>query len=150
MKTTAQLTATAETVISWDPCSDYPPERVHEIMEGKEHWTAIDFLGLGIPPEDIGWVVLRTDLIDEDTLALLVCDFVDHVLGIFEKHHPDDSRPRDAIAAKRKWVAGDINDAELAAAWDAAWDAAMDAAGDAARDAEYKWQLDRIREVLAP
>src|SRR5690606_26484179 len=49
----------------------------------------------------------------------------------------DDPDPRSlaAIEAKRKWLRGEIMDAELGAAGAAAWDAAMAAAWDAAWDA---------------
>jgi hypothetical protein len=47
----------------------------------------------------------------------------------------DDPRSWTAIEAKRAWLRGEIDDAQLAAAWDAARDAAGDAAGDAAWDA---------------
>ena len=41
------------------------------------------------------------------------------------------------VDAKRKWMRGEINSEELAAARDAAWDAARDAARDAAWDAAW-------------
>jgi hypothetical protein len=43
-----------------------------------------------------------------------------------------DPRSRAAVVAKRRWLAGEITDQELAAAWDAAWDAARAAARAAA------------------
>jgi len=54
------------------------------------------------------------------------------VIGIFEKQHPDDKRPRQAIEAARAWLE-DPNTKTSAAAWDAAW--AAWAASAAARDA---------------
>lgn len=51
------------------------------------------------------------------------------------KGHAIDPRSRAAILAKRRWLAGEIADDELAAAWAAARDAARDAAGAAARAA---------------
>lgn len=32
----------------------------------------------------------------------------EHVLHLFEKHHPGDSRPRDAIEAGRAWIRGEM------------------------------------------
>lgn len=36
----------------------------------------------------------------------LVC--AEHVLHLFEDHHPGDSRPRDAIGAGRAWIRGEM------------------------------------------
>lgn len=79
-------------------------------------------------------------------MRLMAADFAEAVLPIFEKEYPDDSRPRKAIEAARKYARGEITDQERDAArdaaraagvawdaWDAAWVAAR-AAG-AARDA---------------
>mgnify|MGYP001571601348 FL=1 len=43
---------------------------------------------------------------NERTMRLLACDFAEHVLPIFEKHHPDDTRPRKAIAVARRYADG--------------------------------------------
>ena len=59
--------------------------------------------------------------------------------GALNVAHVTDQRSWGAIAAKRRWLAGELTAADLAAAWDAAWDAARAAARaaawDAARDA---------------
>ena len=64
----------------------------------------------------------------------LACDFAERALKYVPK---GEDRPRLAIEAKRKWLKGEISDAELAAARNAAWDAAWDAAGDAALAAAW-------------
>jgi hypothetical protein len=70
---------------------------------------------------------------------LFAADCAYRVLEIFERVHPDDSRPRQAIEAGRAFARGKIRqqdmDAALAAALAAAWAAAGDAAWGAARDA---------------
>ena len=71
----------------------------------------------------------------EKMTHLFACWCAASVLHIYEREHPDDMRPREAIAAKMTWVIGQIDDAARDAAWDAAWDAGWDAADDAARDA---------------
>ena len=73
---------------------------------------------------------------NERTARLFAADCAEHVLPIFEKKHPGDSRPRDAIAVARRFANGEATrkelDAARAAAWAAARAAAWAAAGDAA------------------
>ena len=49
-------------------------------------------------------------------LHLLGCDWAESVLCNFESEYPDDSRPRLAIEAKRKFIAGEISEEQLAEA----------------------------------
>lgn len=60
-----------------------------------------------------------------------------------------DPRSIAAIVAKRKWLHGEITDAELYVAWDVARDAALNAAMAAARDAasDATWDDAREQEV---
>ena len=79
----------------------------------------------------------------ERELRLFAADCAEHVLWIYERDYPDDSRPRDAIQAARDYADGRIDAAARDAAWAAAraaaraaaWAAAGAAARDAARDA---------------
>ena len=72
------------------------------------------------------------------------------VIGIFEKQHPDDKRPRQAIEAARAWLE-DPNTKTSAAASDAACDAASDAAWAAAWDAMkariHRWIVRRTKSM---
>ena len=109
---------------------------------------------------------------------LFAADCAEHVLHIFLKERPTDSRPADAIKAIRAFARSQITDAARdaasAAAWNAAsaaaraaardaawnardaawaaawaaWDAATDAAWTAAWDAEQKWQTKRLIQYL--
>ena len=74
---------------------------------------------------------------NEKTARLFAADCAERVLPIFEKKHPNDDRPRQAINAARAYARGEIDDAAWAAAWAAA-DAvdAVDAAGAAADAAD--------------
>ena len=84
----------------------------------------------------------------------LACRFAEDVLPLYEREHPGDLRPRQAIDTKRRWLRGEATDEELAAAraamaamdardaamaamdaMAAAWAAARDAAMAAARAA---------------
>ena len=85
------------------------------------------------------------DDLTEQEQRLIVADFAERVLPIFEAHYPDDDRPRKAIEAARAYARGEITKEQLDAAGDAAWAAAWDAA----RVAERAWQQQRIDEVVA-
>jgi len=50
----------------------------------------------------------------------------EHVLPLFEDQHPDDSRPRDALAVGRAWIRGEV---PMKAAHDAAFQANAAARG---------------------
>jgi hypothetical protein len=65
-------------------------------------------------------------------MRLMACDFAEAVLPIYEKEHPDDKRPANAIKVARLYANGKATWKELAAARAAAGDAAGDAAGAAA------------------
>jgi hypothetical protein len=108
--------------------------------------------------DDALWALRACD--DAETFSrLLVCDYAEHVLHIFEAEYPDDYRPRMVIEVSRRYARGEATDAELSAAWNAvgaaaraAWYAAGAAAWAAAwaavGDAERMWQEARLRELL--
>ena len=113
-------------------------------------------------------LIKHIEVYNKKTLRLFAADCAERVLPIFEKQHPDDLRPRQAIEATRKYAKGELCvdgfaaakaaawDAVRAAAWDAlsdaakaaAWDAVSDAAWAAAWDAEREWQQQRLLQVL--
>ena len=122
---------TIEQVLSWKPCGDHSREELLKISGGRTSLTPLEILALDIPVDHRFWV-----------------QFAVAVLPIWEKAYPEDKRPRQAIEAKRKWVAGEIDDDELAGAGDAAraaaWDAAWAGAGAGARAG----QIDMVKKVL--
>ena len=138
-------TVTINDVIGWDPCylreADKGKAYLRKLYSAHEHWTALQIIdempGQGVPPEDILWTVLRPEMIDEPALHELACRFAEAALEA-ERSAGREPDPRSwaAIAAKRAWLRGEIDDEDLAAAWAAAGDAAW-AARDAARDAAW-------------
>lgn len=78
---------------------------------------------------------LLTDT-DHQLLALWAAACAEHVLGYFEREQPDDSRPRDAIAAARAWARGEMPMMRARAAGGHAMGAARPLTG-AARFAAY-------------
>ena len=70
------------------------------------------------------------------TARLFAADCAERVLPIFEKKHPDDTRPREAIEAARQFARGEIDAAARASARAAVW------------DAEHAWQTNRLFDYL--
>jgi len=80
---------------------------------------------------------------NERSARIFACDCAERVVHLYEREHPDDTRPRDAISVARRYAHGEATREELgaaratakaaarAAAWDAAGATAWAAAGDA-------------------
>ncbi len=126
---------TLDVVVSWKPC--YNIKKLTKLAKGKLDISALEILDLPIPNEDKLWAVLRDDFFTQNELMLLIADFAERVLPLYEREYPNDSRPRDAINASRSFAHGEISAAARAAASAAARDAARDAARAAARDAAW-------------
>jgi hypothetical protein len=105
------------------------------------------------------WLLSKTNAITKPQAVLLTCECAEHVLGICEKKHPNEKRPRQAIDAAREWANNPTEEnratcrAAAAAAYAAAFAAAAayaaaHAAAYAARTLERKWQAAKIREII--
>jgi hypothetical protein len=124
------LSVTIDQVLAWDPC--YSLEQIEDLFGGREQITALDVLAMDIPATDRIWAVLHPGLIDEMAMHGLACDFAGRALLSERKAGREpDQRSWDAIEVKRRWLAGEATDAELAAAMAAARAAARAAATDA-------------------
>lgn len=94
---------------------------------------ALEILALRrIPAEDRLWAVLRAEFTPDRILHEIACRCAEDALSRIDNPDP---RSIHAIAVKRRWIAGEATDAELAAAEAAAWAAARAAAWAAARAA---------------
>ena len=122
----------------------------------RTEWTALDVLNLpDVSAQDKLWSVLREEFIAAQILHEFACRCAEYALSFVESPDP---RSIAAIEAKRKWLRGEITDAELYDAWDdasgaaqaaaqdAAWAAARDAARAAARDAAWDVATDAASE----
>ena len=123
-------------------------EKFARIAAIRNEWTALDVLNLpDVSVQDKFWSVLREEFIEAPILHEFACRCAEYALSFVEGSDP---RSIAAIEAKRKWLRGEITDAELAAACDAAWDAAHDAAMYAARIAarvaaqDVAWVIARV------
>ncbi len=170
-------TITVEQFKSFRPCwleTAEGREKFARIAAIRNEWTAIDVLNLpDVLAEDKLWSVLREEFIDAPILHEFACRCAEYALSFVKNPDP---RSIAAIEAKRKWLRGEITDAELdsahyaamyaardavlaaaqdaardaawAAAWAAARAAAQDVATDAARDDASEHEVEILRELL--
>lgn len=156
-------TVTVEQFKSFRPCwleTAEGREKFARIASIRNEWTALDVLNLpDVSAEDKFWSVLREEFIDAPILHEFACRCAEYALSFVESPDP---RSIAAIEAKRKWLRGEITDAELDAAWaaaraaawyaalyaarDAVLDAAQAAAQDVATDAAWAAAWDAVRE----
>lgn len=122
-------------IYSWGPCYGNEKLAAMAIRWAKDHPDSpspADPLSLCdwevLPAKDRLWLLLREEIIPGHLLHELACRFAEHVLPTWERMHPQDTRPHEAIAAKRAWMRGEITDEQLAAARYNAWEAAKMAA----------------------
>lgn len=99
---------------------------------------ALEILALRmIPAEDRLWAVLREEFIPAPMLHACACRCAEDALSRIDNPDP---RSINAIVVKRRWIAGEATDEELAAAEVDAWTAARTAtraAAEAARAATW-------------
>ena len=144
-------TVTVEQFRNFGPCWLETVEgrgKFARIAAIKNEWTALDVLNLpDVSAQDKFWSVLREEFIEAPILHEFACRCAEYALSFVESPDP---RSTAAIEAKRKWLRGEITDAELAAARVAARVAARIAAQDAARVAariaaqDVAWVIARV------
>jgi hypothetical protein len=110
----------------------------------RQSVTPLEFAECSHPKkDDLLWVLLREEVIPANALHELACKFAEGaLLKEREAGREPDPRSWEAIATKRRWIAGDATDADLEAAWAAAWAAARAEAEAAAK------QLAMVIDVL--
>ena len=150
-------TVTVEQFKNFGPCwleTAEGREKFARIAAIKNEWTAIDVLNLPyVSAQDKLWSVLREEFIDAPILHEFACRCAEYALSFVGSPDP---RSIAAIEAKRKWLRGEITDAELdvarGEARDAAHDAAMYAARIAARVAaqDVAWVIAKVIAQDAP
>ena len=159
-------TVTVEQFRKFRPCwleTAEGREKFARIAAIRNEWTALDVLNLpDVRAEDKLWSVLREEFIDAPILHEFACCCAEYALSFVESPDP---RSIAAIEAKRKWLRGEITDAELdaartdaelyaaqAAAWDVAWAAATAAAwaaeSNTTGDAALEHEVEILRELL--
>jgi hypothetical protein len=96
-----------------------PPECMEQIDKARK--SPIGYLFDHLKVESRYFLTAKT----AKAVALLACDFAEHVFPIWKKYHPNDDRPEKAIHAARGYLVGKIEISTLeraraAASW-AAW-----------------------------
>ena len=121
---------TLEDLRAANPCHS----RLDAVTAAIKAWpaTADDAFAAGLDVSDVLWIGFRVARERRDAglhrrLLHAVADIVEQALPIFEKHAPNDARPRQAIDAVRRVADGGGSAAARAA----------DAAAEAARAAAY-------------
>lgn len=108
---------------------------------------ALEILALRrIPAGDRLWAVLRDEFIPAPILHEIACRCAEDALSRIDNPDP---RSIHAIAVKRRWIAGEATDAELAAARAAAWAAAWAASAAAWAAAQAAWAAAQAAEAAA-
>jgi hypothetical protein len=153
-----KLTTTLNKIRACHPCASGWKTLVTHVGKDFDPDTEINLLTVlesnGV--SDMLWTLRATIQDSWRVAAQLAIEFAEQTLPIFEKRHPDDGRPREAITAARDYLDGKISLEELRdyrsrayayAAADAAYAAAY-AAADAARKAVRDKQAEIIRMIL--
>lgn len=101
---------TVDDVMFWDPCNEYPRERIEALFAGRESLGWREILALNLPVKDMLWVFLRPEFLSERRLHLLACDFAKRVLSLV----PEGQRgiAENALRVKRLWVDGQTTNEE--------------------------------------
>ena len=86
-----------------------------------------------VPAKDRLRMLLYGDVLGDNALRLLACDFAEKALPAFERRFPGDMRPRQAIDTARRFALGNATAEEMAAAFLGAEGARDDAFSDGLR-----------------
>ena len=58
-------------VISFEPCDSDSARRIEELFDGRETINVFDILAMDMPFEHKMWLIIRPELIDQDTINLI-------------------------------------------------------------------------------
>jgi hypothetical protein len=135
----------------FDPCKDGWKKLLASLGKTKADDESLPLLYI-LDSNGIDDALWAFRAIDRAPWKLLyVADCAEHVLHIYEKTYPSDTRVRDCIEVTRRFAHGDATREDLDAAARAAYDAARAAASAAraaAHTAERTWQTERLRWYL--
>lgn len=109
-------------MLTIDAFIEYPEEVVKLFgKEVYERFGGIIWLLESEKSKKVLELVINSGLVDDKILHTLAYKSAMRVVGNYENQFPNDSRVRDAIEAKKKWIDGLIGDQELLAAESTAW-----------------------------
>jgi hypothetical protein len=107
---------TAEQIISWEPCDNYPEDLIHELV--GDGVTVEQILETDkIPTADKIWLLTRKEFFPDNNLHELACRFAEYALS---KVYNPDPWSIEAVRVRRQWMQGKATDEQLEGAYDAA------------------------------
>lgn len=83
---------TLDQIMAWGPC--YTRDKVHELMQGREHVTAIDILDTSIPRGDKLWAICHPELLPVPMLITWARQAAAHAIANLQSTYPDLSPER--------------------------------------------------------
>ena len=121
-----------------DPCASGWEKLIRHLgnTEADDEPLGLDIILRSNGFENALWALRAVEGHDRE-IRHLACDFAEHVLHVYERRYPDDSRPRTAIEVSRRYVDGLATKSELVAARAATRAAARAAEWAAATNAAY-------------
>lgn len=78
-------------------------------LSQRPYLSAKEILSLDLPAKNRVEALLQNEFLTEKQLRQLACDFVEHVLHVFEELAPDDFHPRACVQAARLYAEGVMN-----------------------------------------
>ena len=150
-----------KTVMSWNPCEDFPESRIADIFEGRESCDLEDVFAEPMRQDEWLWVALREAFFSQHDLETLAAHFCLHV-GMLANH--EDSTVTNAVLNailacsgsfdmlpedKRhdRWASG-ATDAEKSVALSALWAATARANTEDDKEKRLEqWNLERDWQV---
>ena len=113
---------TVDEIMALNPC--YSRERVESLWAGRDAIDATEIAALEASALDRLWALIHACL-DERSRRIFACDCADRaILRQREVGHEPDPRSLDAVSVSRRFAAGLVTRAELAASYSAAYSAA--------------------------
>jgi len=156
---------TQKMITKWGPGFNkegetFYPENLKKLFgKGKTPLEIIDGLPEMIILEKL-WILIRPEIIPEKLQRKLDYDFIEHVMPIWSKRHPNDDRPEIVLKFKQKYLCGNESETEWImikelshnVVFDTEW--SMNTTEEQDNEwlkiiiAENYWQLNHIREIL--
>jgi len=146
------ITITIAAVRAADPLG-YGLDRLWKVVGYR--YVEDEPIALYVPsPDDVDYVLwLLGRVCGEEGRWLgqrFACDVAEHVLPIFERQYPGDSRPRMAIETTRAWMEGAATDEEQQAAEAAVWKRAPEGWREGEVDALSAWAAAAWAATVTP
>jgi hypothetical protein len=136
-----------DNIKSLAPCKDRFDNYINNY--GDRSFSKGQFMGLkSITQSDKLWVAFR--LMTKAQAVAAAADIAESVLSVYEDKYPGDSRPREAIAAARAWVAAPTEANADAAAYAADVNSARPAANAAYAAASYAYAAAAAANTAPP